>query len=413
MNSYSKKRISNAYPIVIILSALLAACNGGGSGDSEPFSDLLDDELQQQQPSDSTNGGLRGALVGTDSFNDFQPVRIDLSSGQRTSLSLDAVQSMIQNTQNFSLASNVSAITASDYSADASFLQIFPECNNRGANFFDDGCYGAFDSQFRSRATGVLNSVEVSGQAKPSRTGDRFVTVEYDPLDRDNSFMTIFNTQSGSTELRLSLPIDKTFGVDRMGAPAVEWGLNDELIYSNPATDPPSIFITEPGVVDIRRTINLPSRYSGIINDLHLSPTGKKLLITYERYGYVNGSFPMILDLDTLALTRPAVSETEIDLLPLGDNQSGVVMSTRGWSQDGNWIFVAYRNFNGTSLTGQTINPGTWHLSAVPATASEAVLSPDPSIATQGVISPLRYIDNRGRLVPIWGADKYNPIGVR
>ena len=61
-----------------------------------------------------------------------------------------------------------------------------------------------------------------------------------------------------------------------------------------------------------------------------LSPDRKKLLLNYERYGYSNGSFPMILNLDTLALTKPAVTETDVDLLPLGDNQTGSVMNIQG-----------------------------------------------------------------------------------
>ncbi len=319
---------------------------------------------------------------------------------------------MLQNEQPFNLANNFSRLSTSDYSANASYLQVFPLCNDRPANFFDDSCFATFDSQLQSIGTGVLDGVEIHGRAKLSRNGNRFVTVEYQPLERDNSFMTIFNAQTGATELRLSLTIDKTFGADRSGAPAVEWGLNDELIYANPAADPPQIIITAPGSADVIRRINLPAQYSGIITDMQLSPDGNKLLIDYQRHGYIDGSFPMILDLNTLDLNKPVVSETDVDLLPLADNQDGDTLGIRGWSADSQWIFVTYPHFSSELLLvpGASSVP---HLSAVPVTAEAAILSADPSVATQGIISPLQYRDESGNLRAIWGADGYYPVGVR
>lgn len=363
-------------------------------------------------PSGTLNGGLQGRFVGIDSLDSNLPVSIELSTGQRTSLSLQAVQNMLQNEQLFNLASEFSSLSTSDNSANASYLQVFPQCNNRAANFFDDGCFATFDSQLQSIGTGVLDGVEVHRRAKLSRNGNRFVTVEYQPLDRDNSFMTIFNAQTGATELRLSLTIDKTFGADRSGAPAVEWGLNDELIYANPAADPPQIIITAPGSADVMRRINLPAQYSGIITDMQLSPDGNKLLIDYERHGYIDGSFPMLLDLNTLDLNKPVVSETDVDLLPLADNQDGDNLGIRGWSTDSQWIFVTYPHFSADLLLvpGASSVP---HLAAVPVTAEAAVLSADPSVASPGIISPLQYRDASGSLRAIWGADGYNPVGVR
>ncbi|MFK7997302.1 MAG: hypothetical protein AB8B87_24450 [Granulosicoccus sp.] len=345
-------------------------------------------------------------------MDDNAPVSIELSTGQRTSLSLQAVQNMLQSEQPFNLANEFSSLTTSDYSVNASYLQIFPLCNNRAANFFDDGCFAAFDSRLQNIGAGVLDGVEVHRRAKLSRNGNRFVTVEYQPLDRDNSFMTIFNAQTGETELRLSLTIDKTFGANRSGAPAVEWGLNDELIYTNAAANPPQILITAPGSADVIRRINLPGQYSGIITDIQLSPDGNKLLIDYERHGYVDGSFPMILDLNTLDLNKPVVSETDVDLLPLADNQDGDNLGIRGWSADSQWIFVTYPHFSSDLLLVPSAS-SIPHLSAVPVTAEAAILSADPSVATQGVISPLLYRHASGNLRAIWGTDGYNPVGVR
>ena len=117
------------------------------------------------------------------------------------------------------------------------------------------------------------------------------------------------------------------------------WTPNDELIYTVPSEDRVIVYITEPGSLDVARTVRLPSSYAGQVKTLDASPDGSKLLMGYVPPFGVRVSGVLLLDLATLQITVPAIVESEIDIVPLGDDIKGRITAPT-WSPDGEWILL-------------------------------------------------------------------------
>ena len=383
---------------IIALALSVVGCGGGSSGDSGlPSGDpgATTEPSTQTPASGSFNGGLTGRLITS---IDGESMSIDLATGQSSPLALNLVKDIIANSDTLEFEDVDDVIFASDQTANAALIQTYARCIKEDPGFVENGCYAVYNSDLSQLGTvSRINSTELDWGvgARLSRSKQRVVTVDYDRASReadDKAHIEIWNLASSESEMLLTLEVNFSFGADRSGAPAVEWGLNDELIYTNADTNPPTIFITEPGTYDVARTIRLPSRYQGIVSRLDLSPDGTKLLIEYERFGFVSGAFPIILDLQSLSITIPAIAES--DTVPLGDEGTSMTR-IRGWSPDGNWILLEHLVRMGLEQVPGGFTPvpiSSRLIVAVPATSVNAVLSSNPATMSSDVV-PLQFFE--------------------
>lgn len=131
--------------------------------------------------------------------------------------------------------------------------------------------------------------------------------------------------------------------------PIVEWGPNDEVYFSVPAENRPTVYVTTPGTLDVARTIRLPQSYVGHINSLDIHPDGNQLLIEYRGFSNASASIMIVLNLSTLDLRFPAVNEVDLNTVPIGDDFVSEFKNPT-WSPDGQHIM-----FLNTFTTG--VNP--------------------------------------------------------
>lgn len=302
-----------------------------------------------------------------------------------------------------------SEIHASDRSANAALIHTYLRCVKLDdPGLVENACYTAYSSDFSQLGSlNRLNHRELEVGARLSPSKQKSVTVDYDRIRREDDdliHIEIWNAATGDRETLLEMKADTTFGTNRQGAPAVEWGHDDGLIYSNAASNPPTVFIAEPGSYEITRTIKLPSRFQGIVEKLFLSPDGTRLLLEYERHGYNAGRFPIVLDLQSLEVTMPV--RQAYDSVPFGDEGSSSIIRALGWSPDSNWILVGHHI--PLSTDAQTLLSRRYDLSAVPASSEYAAISGDESEVSPGVV-PLKFYDpdEAGRLSTVDGEYQY------
>ena len=131
-------------------------------------------------------------------------------------------------------------------------------------------------------------------------------------------------------------------GVGRYGSSSespMDWLPNDQLVYTVPSDFEVIIYITKPGSLDIAKKITVPDLYQGDVESLDVSPDGTQLLIGYDSPKGLWNKGVLLLDLDTLDITVPAIDPGDAGKIPLGDDMEGYVYAPR-WSPDGKWIMV-------------------------------------------------------------------------
>lgn len=365
----------------VFLALLVASCDGGS-----PLGPSQDD-------GEDANGELAGSIVSAYTQNNVE--RVDLQSGYFERLPFDHVQRMIETDSDLDPESDLSFVTTSDQTQNAAFVQSYLECIEPDPDYvaiYDNNlCYSVYGSDLTHIATHWLNQ-DIDAPLKLSRS-QGYVLV--------NDYRRVFNT-ANDIDIHLSvrdvvtngvlytIKIPTGFGLfndARLGETATEWGLNDEVIYTDARDQPPAIYITEPLSTEVARKIRMPEMFRGTIQDMHLSPDGTRLLLSYLRDdGGAAGKagFPIILDLDTLALHYPALHQFDTDELPLNDQGLGYLQAS-GWSPDGQWILL--KNAEIRVVTPNTFDFTTdYELLAVPADGVNQVISHDSALAAPDIV---------------------------
>ncbi|ASJ70490.1 hypothetical protein [Granulosicoccus antarcticus] len=380
--------------VLLLLTIALAGCDGSGDGGSLTGSQQ-DDDLSQR----GINDNLSGSIV-ISGYTDINGARANLNTGEYVLFPANSVSTIVADEPNVNFASSWNIISASDNTANAAFAQTYPNCINEDAHLYYVGniCFATYNSDLSLIKAHRLNTTNVETPLLFSRSQQYLLANEYARHQHsDDKSIHLSVIDILSSERVLTIPV-KTRLADfdgRYGRSSVEWGLNDEIIYTDARDQPPVINITKPLSTEVARRITLPSKYRGLITRMHLSPDGSQLLLQYVRNpGTAEPSrFAMILDLNTLDLRIPAVHSYDVDNIPVGDDRGNGNFKTHGWSPDGSYILLG-SIWHWQVTEAYVYNFSRYELVAVPSDGVNQLVLHDLSLAAPGVVWPKYYIPN-------------------
>lgn len=387
--------------VSLLLTIMLTGCGGSSSTDFSPS----DDPSGTPQNQNGVNGNLAGSIAAGYSSNIV--TNRDLYTGVSTTLPFEVIKSVVENDPELDFAATTNHITMSDGTANAAFVQTYMRCidvdtlGSRG-----NACYTLYGSDLAPVSTQRLNFLELDVPLRLSRSQKYILANDYtrarDAEDM-NIHLSILDAISSDSILTIPIRAAREFGNEkRLGRASAEWGLQDEIIYTDARDQPPVVYITKPLSAEVAQRIRLPSQYRGLINKMHLSPDGTMLLLDYAREtdGAGGGSFPIILDLNTLDVRIPAVHSLDADSIPVGDQSGTGTLVTQGWSPDSRWILLTSATY--TQLSEQQLMYRDFEVVAVPSDGVSQVVSHDQSVAAPGVVW-VRFRNNSGKLVALGG----------
>lgn len=366
---------------ILPLFQLIAACDGGGDPVLTQADPQTTSQDSQNTPSTSgnpsINGGLTGRLLTT---HEGRPIQIDISSGAVSDVPIDSLNDWLSR-QGLEANSDTAYLVSGNESS-GRYVETINECRfvsqdvaGHTIDGYYDTCVSIYNNQDYQTIRRVrINDRQLSGPAKLSPSGQYLAMNDYFwPSCCRRSTILLMDVAQSTLEVTDSFTVNMGEVEDVVGESPLDWTPNNELVYSLPSDSKAAVYITKPGSLEVAMTIRLPATYQGDIYSLDVSPSGTQVLIGYNpRQGpYLAGV--LLLDLDTLNLSVPAVVPSEANIVPLVDNIQGFIRNPR-WSPDGEWILVV--NGQSTLTTGLgaafTTDP---NLYAVPARSSHTVLT--------------------------------------
>lgn len=369
----------------------LAACDGGSSSQGNQF---FDDVLPTDK--DGFNGGLVGRIIST---YDDKPIQMDLASGVVSEVPIDTIQDWLAR-------NDVGASSASDSSyfgvggvSSSQYVQTVTECIPRDDNPLDyHACVAIYGADFSKLRNFRINDRELKLASKLSPTGQFLAFGEYYTYaGYKYASLHLLNLQGLSYRASRDLEVDESPNRSRAGASPIAWTPEESLVYTVPSDDRVVLYFTHPGTLTVANSIRLPALYKGEVSSLDVSPDGSKLLMGYRPFEGILASGVLLLDLNTLNITVPAVVQSEVGIVPLGDNIKGSIRAPR-WSPDGQWIMVVQGR-------DEYFGPGvatSKRLFAVPANKSRTVLTTESP--TDAIAIKVNYPDKSG-FTESWSAD--------
>ena len=313
------------------------------------------------------NGGLTGRLITN---YRSQPYEYDLASGAAIALPLIDTQEFYDlpdGTKQFNF------FAAGDGSPNQGFVQNNYECISLPLP--GGACLSVFDSNFQAVKRIRVLETEMEEPAKLSPSSRYLLTSEIAGAARDQSIVNLVDIDARN--IIDSVVIDnRAPGRDKFQDYAVvEWGQNEEVYYTVPADNTPTVYVTIPGTLDIERTITLPSSYIGSINGLDISPNGDQLLMELRAANDTKFSTIAILNLDTLDVRIPAIDPEDVNKIPIGDDFISQFQNPM-WSPDGQYImFLNSFTSSGSTIVGAQSVTLRDFMVAVPADSNRLVVS--------------------------------------
>lgn len=395
-----------------VLLAVLIGCGGGGQGDNGLGTEATFDNGDQGQnipPAGAVNGDLSGRLFAT---RDFKPYEFNLATGSVTQLPLLSTYEFLMSQPGDGASSEFNYFTAVNRTSGVVFAETLYDC----FRVPDRSCLSFFDENFQVVSRLSTDDRVLTEPSKISLSGQYAVLSDMELFFNDSAFLVIIDIESG--QAIETLEIDNTLATRESPRdnPVVEWGLNDEIIFTVPSDNRPTVYVTNPETLEIARTIQLPASYTGFINSLDLHPDGNLLLLEYRVLGEFNSTV-IVLDLDTLDIRFPAVHSDDADSIPLSDEFQSQFTNPM-WSPEGsNIMFLNRFSLAGAAVPNEVIemngfsvvNPGIPLRDAmvvVPAESDRVIVNQ----VNQNTPPPARYIQfedrfNPGTLVFEWQAD--------
>ncbi len=357
------------------------------------------------------DSNLTGKIITT---YQFKPYEFDLATGAGRELPINSNMEYLD-----SLNDGENHVAYSYFSVTGN--QGYVETSYSCLSGPDRSCVSVYNSNFQT-VKRVVTERYLQSPAKLSSSGQFVVMSDMDLYYNDYSTVLIMDVTSGNVTDSIDIDHELASRGKLSGHPVVEWGMNDEVIFSVPADDSPTVYVTMPGTTTVDRTISLPSSYTGVITSLDLHPDGTQLLLGYEgntdalvgRNGLV-----LVLDLDDLSLRIPAVNQADSQRMPIGENFVSQYVNPM-WSPDGTQIMLLnMANIGGTALTPDTIyvdgvqvvNPDIAignNLVVLPSDADHLVVnaSYEPYVAPASVVQLADPTDS-GRLSTRWQGDTF------
>ncbi|ASJ70487.1 hypothetical protein [Granulosicoccus antarcticus] len=318
-------------------------------------SDGKPNEISDDSPGESTsgevNGGLSGKIIST---YRFRPYQFDLASGAATEISLFSTYDLIEDLEANSGGDKPSAeynyFTASSNPANQGYVEVLYDCY-RGPT---RSCVSIYDENFIA-VRRIVTEAWYQKPAKLSDSGKYVVMSDRYGTFNDIALIQIMDVSLGRVADSIEMP-DVSKDDDKRADHAVtEWGINDELIFSIPSDERPTIYVTAPGTTEIERKITLPRSFSGFVRSLDMHPDGEQLLIGYG--GNTDGlveqnGLALVLNLSDLSVRIPAIDYADANRSPIGENFKSQFINPI-WSPDGTQIMI----LNLFSIGGSALTP--------------------------------------------------------
>lgn len=320
--------------IMIIFSAIIAACGGGNANNPSPLS------------SSNPNPDISGHILSVD---EGWLWKMNLGTGRFTKISEARYRG-----SKYSLSPAV-------YKGDEFILRI-RDCLPSGKSCvvtLDESAIkvGQFDLSGRIR-----------GAVKMSRDRQYVaLTIQYGGSIINDTYLEIYDRNG------------YLISDERVGTTAVtlhfDWLPDGRLVYSSNYGDRRSIYVTLPYSAKVERQLSLPSGLKGAIHEVAASPDGKQLAfgLVDESNFAATVATPWVVNVDGSNFRQLAVDPHA------GDDEHTHINNPK-WSPDGRWILVKYGGARGGSIS----NPGVLgYLFAVPSDGVKVPLSPgDDSVET-------------------------------
>jgi len=338
------------------------------SSDSQTTLRPDDEPSELNTGSSGINGGLSGRLITI--YDHSIPYEFDLQTGLASPLPLLGGLEYFRSQPDTSQVQTGSFFAAGDGSPNQGFVETFYDCQ---VTVGEKSCISIYDSNFAVVRRFKVNDRKLQEPVKLSPSGRYLVMSETDE-DFDNHILLM--------DVDSLTVTDSAFFTEGPGRskltrnPVVEWGANDEVIFSVPADDRPTIYVTSPRTLDVVRTITLPKAYKGLINGIDIHPDGKLLLLEYRSFDNFASSTAIILNLDTLTIGFPAIDGADINTQPLDDSFVSQFKNPT-WSPDGQHIMLynTYLTNSRAVLTAPGNDAIGQCMVAVPANARRTVVN--------------------------------------
>lgn len=406
-----RRRFFSATTLALLLLTL-TACGGSSSGDNDVVVDSGSGE-ESVEPGDSTdqlptddsiespnttgfNGGLVGRVITT---YDNKPVQLDLASGLMTEVPVDTIQDWLASNE----VDPISVFSERSYFgvggvASTQYIQSVTKCLPQEDSPLDyHACVAVYGADYQRVHNVLIRDRELYYAPKLSPTGRYLAFSEFWSFAGNRSAaIFLLDLEGLSYEDSLQIDLD---GKIKAAASPLDWAPDGSLVYTVPSDDSVVIYFTEPGSLELANSIRLPALYQGEVESLDVSPDGTKLLVGYVPDGGIRKGGILLIDLETYGISVPAVVESEVGIVPLGDNIKGSIRSPR-WSPDGQWIMMIQGR-------GNYFGPGVStaaHLYAVPASKSRTVLTMESP--TEAILINVQYPDRSDQLSDSWLANE-------
>ena len=402
-------------PSLILTVLLLVGCDGDAeevltgpsvtdteTGGGSPSGD--EPGSGQTPSSGGVNGNLTGRLFTT---INFQPYEFDLATGAGRELPIQTNKEYLVSVGRGDLAGESNYFVPGD-SASPRFVETTYDCFSAPTG----ACLSVYDNEFRTTRRMALYDSTLTEPAKISHSGRYVVTSDLDPWSNEVAYITIrdvtINTANVAETLvsRLEVNNERSGRGELPGHPVVEWGPNDEVYFTVPSDQRPTVYITEPRSLTVARTIRLPSSYQGVIEHLDIHPDGGRLLLGYRgRTGSVDTNGIVInLDLDSLSIRIPAVNRADVQTKPIGGNFVSQ-FSNPMWSPDGAHIMFLNNKYRGGAAVSSSV-ANVNQLVVLPASASREIVNQSfESTPSPAIIIRLNDVVSSGQLNARWRGD--------
>lgn len=397
--------------ITICLSVLLSLCLAGCDDDGK--SGFVD-----RTEADAINGELSGRIITT---YDFRPYEFDLSTGKARELPLlstyDYIEDQESNHGGELPGAPYNLFTASNNPANQGYVEVLYDCFRVPTR----SCVSVYDADFQV-VKRVVSESWFQEPVKLSDSGNLLAMSDKYGQFFETTEIQLMDVATGSVLDSIEMS-EEDRGNNLPDHAVTEWGTRDELIFSLPGDERPTVYVTAPGTLDVERTITFPSHYSGVITSLDMHPDGKQLLIGYEGNTdelFEYNGLALVLDLDDLSLRIPAIDQADAEKFPIGENFKSQFVNPI-WSPDGTRIMILNMfAIGGTALTPDVIYiDGTVvvnrfieisdNLIVIPADSDRLVINRDDDtyLDTVQLVVLEDVVDSARRLSPRWRGDSF------